>query len=195
MEVIGLGASRECAGAPAQEQTRRRLELHPRSSSGCVDGSLALPCRLEAAAGACACCAARKVRQCCPAGAADRLCRRHRGRQSHIWSQRRACQGRLYPFPYGQSPSKVQSHFYPVQQSVAQGHALQSLFSTTDKTFHAKLRRAVSNAYAMSTLVGFEPFCGLDDDGVCVTAHAAVCRPTRCFGHLRFRVVAAVLRV
>ncbi|OAL37522.1 hypothetical protein AYO20_03029 [Fonsecaea nubica] len=30
------------------------------------------------------------------------------------------------------------------------------MFSTTDEKFHAKLRRAVSNAYAMSTLVQFE---------------------------------------
>ncbi|EPE03093.1 pisatin demethylase [Ophiostoma piceae UAMH 11346] len=43
-------------------------------------------------------------------------------------------------------------------KSIAKGHALPSLFNTTDEKFHAKLRRAVSNAYAMSTLVGFEPF-------------------------------------
>jgi hypothetical protein len=35
---------------------------------------------------------------------------------------------------------------------------LQSLFSTLDEKYHAKLRRAVSNAFAMSTLVQFEPF-------------------------------------
>ena len=34
---------------------------------------------------------------------------------------------------------------------------MQSLFVTTDEVYHAKLRRAVSNAYAMSTLVKFEP--------------------------------------
>lgn len=32
------------------------------------------------------------------------------------------------------------------------------MFNTTDEEFHAKLRRAVSNAYAMSSLVQFEPF-------------------------------------
>ena len=32
------------------------------------------------------------------------------------------------------------------------------MFNTTDEKFHAKLRRAVNNAYAMSTLVQFEPF-------------------------------------
>ena len=31
------------------------------------------------------------------------------------------------------------------------------MFNTTDEKYHAKLRRAVSNAYAMSTLVQFEP--------------------------------------
>jgi hypothetical protein len=38
------------------------------------------------------------------------------------------------------------------------GYILQGLFSTTDEKYHAKLRRAVANAYAMSTLVQFEPF-------------------------------------
>ncbi|TKX22879.1 cytochrome P450 monooxygenase-like protein 25 [Elsinoe australis] len=49
------------------------------------------------------------------------------------------------------------SDIYPVQQTVAKGHALRSMFNTTDELFHAKLRRHVSNAYAMSTLVNFEP--------------------------------------
>jgi hypothetical protein len=31
------------------------------------------------------------------------------------------------------------------------------MFNTTDEQCHAKLRRAVANAYAMSTLVPFEP--------------------------------------
>lgn len=31
------------------------------------------------------------------------------------------------------------------------------MFNTTDEQYHAKLRRAVNNAYAMSTLVQFEP--------------------------------------
>jgi hypothetical protein len=31
------------------------------------------------------------------------------------------------------------------------------LFTSTDEVFHAKLRRAVNNAYAMSSLVQFEP--------------------------------------
>lgn len=32
------------------------------------------------------------------------------------------------------------------------------MFNTTDEKYHAKLRRAVNNAYAMSSLVQFEPF-------------------------------------
>jgi hypothetical protein len=45
-----------------------------------------------------------------------------------------------------------------VQQTLTrEGHFLQGMFNTTDEKFHAKLRRAVSNAYAMSTLVQFEP--------------------------------------
>ncbi|CAK7224304.1 hypothetical protein SEUCBS140593_005529 [Sporothrix eucalyptigena] len=59
---------------------------------------------------------------------------------------------------YALNAGIIKSGFYPVQQTVAKGHALQSLFNTTDEKFHAKLRRAVSNAYAMSTLVQFEPF-------------------------------------
>ncbi|KPM42947.1 hypothetical protein AK830_g3621 [Neonectria ditissima] len=58
---------------------------------------------------------------------------------------------------YGLNSGFVKSDFYPVQQTTANGTPLQSMFNTTDSKFHAKLRRAVSNAYAMSTLVNFEP--------------------------------------
>ncbi|KAH7367124.1 pisatin demethylase [Plectosphaerella cucumerina] len=58
---------------------------------------------------------------------------------------------------YALNAGFVKSGFYPVQQTIANGHSLQSMFNTTDEKFHAKLRRAVSNAYAMSTLVTFEP--------------------------------------
>lgn len=44
-----------------------------------------------------------------------------------------------------------------MQQTIARGYPLQSLFNTTDERFHARLRRAVANAYAMSTLINFEP--------------------------------------
>jgi hypothetical protein len=35
---------------------------------------------------------------------------------------------------------------------------LKTLFTSIDEVFHARLRRATSNAYAMSSLVQFEPF-------------------------------------
>ncbi|KEF50973.1 uncharacterized protein A1O9_12971 [Exophiala aquamarina CBS 119918] len=60
---------------------------------------------------------------------------------------------------YGLGAGYAKSGFYPVQQPVTKdGFVLQGLFSTTDEKYHAKLRRAVANAYAMSTLVQFEPF-------------------------------------
>jgi cytochrome P450 len=40
---------------------------------------------------------------------------------------------------------------------VKQGVAVPNLFSTTDKSWHAKLRRSVSNAFALSTLIQYEP--------------------------------------
>lgn len=58
---------------------------------------------------------------------------------------------------YASNAGFVKSGFYPVQQTIAKGRRLFTMFSTTDEKFHAKLRRAVSNAYAMSTLVQFEP--------------------------------------
>jgi cytochrome P450 len=45
-----------------------------------------------------------------------------------------------------------------VQQSVANGHRLPSLFSSTSESFHAQLRRCVNSAFSMSTLVQYEPF-------------------------------------
>lgn len=51
----------------------------------------------------------------------------------------------------------LQSDFYPVQGAVANGKPLLSLFSTTDEDFHAKYRRCVNNAFAMSSLVNYEP--------------------------------------
>lgn len=57
-----------------------------------------------------------------------------------------------------------QSEFYPVQQAVAKGVRLQSLFSTTDEDYHAKYRRCISNAFAMSTLVGYEPLVDSSTD-------------------------------
>jgi hypothetical protein len=51
----------------------------------------------------------------------------------------------------------VKSEFYPVQQQFANGARLETLFTTTDPVFHGRLRRAVGNAYALSSLLAFEP--------------------------------------
>ena len=58
---------------------------------------------------------------------------------------------------YGLNKGMTKSDFYPVQQAVAKGVRLQSLFSTKDEGYHAKYRRCVNNAFAMSSLVGYEP--------------------------------------
>ncbi|KAL4864776.1 cytochrome P450 [Aspergillus spectabilis] len=44
-----------------------------------------------------------------------------------------------------------------VQQTIAKGEPLQSLFNTTNESYHGKLRRGAANAYAMRTLIQFEP--------------------------------------
>ncbi|KAL2075965.1 hypothetical protein VTL71DRAFT_908 [Oculimacula yallundae] len=59
---------------------------------------------------------------------------------------------------YGLNKGFIKSEFYPVQQSVAGGHRLPSLFSTTSEPFHAQLRRSVNSAFSMSTLIQYEPF-------------------------------------
>lgn len=51
----------------------------------------------------------------------------------------------------------MQSGFYKPQQILANGAVLTTLFSTLDEDYHSKLRRAVNNAYAMTSLVQFEP--------------------------------------
>ncbi|KAI6351572.1 hypothetical protein MCOR25_009867 [Pyricularia grisea] len=59
---------------------------------------------------------------------------------------------------YGLNKNMVKSDFYIVQQSVSNGRRLPSLFSTVDESFHAKFRRCVNAAFAMSSLVQYEPF-------------------------------------
>ncbi|KAI9659075.1 MAG: hypothetical protein M1821_002035 [Bathelium mastoideum] len=58
---------------------------------------------------------------------------------------------------YGLNKGFVKSDFYPVQNAVSKGHRLSSLFSTTDEDYHARYRRCVNNAFAMSSLVSYEP--------------------------------------
>lgn len=42
--------------------------------------------------------------------------------------------------------------------ALSKGQRLPSLFSTTDETYHANLRRSVNSAFSMSALVQYEPF-------------------------------------
>jgi len=51
----------------------------------------------------------------------------------------------------------MQTQFYPVQNNVIAGRRIQSLFSTVDEDYHARFRRCVNNAFAMSSLVSYEP--------------------------------------
>jgi hypothetical protein len=58
---------------------------------------------------------------------------------------------------YALNSGFVKSDFYPVQQTISKGKRLYTLFTSIDEKFHVKLRRAVANAYSMSSLVQFEP--------------------------------------
>jgi cytochrome P450 len=58
---------------------------------------------------------------------------------------------------YGLNKGFVKSDFYPIQQATSNGRRLPSLFSTTDEAYHARYRRCVNNAFAMSSLVSYEP--------------------------------------
>jgi hypothetical protein len=58
---------------------------------------------------------------------------------------------------YGFNKGMIKSDFYPVQQPIAKGVRIHSLFSTTDEEYHAKYRRCVNGAFAMTNLRGYEP--------------------------------------
>ncbi|KAK0108513.1 hypothetical protein ONS95_003316 [Cadophora gregata] len=58
---------------------------------------------------------------------------------------------------YALNAGYVKSGFYPVQQNIAKGKPLHTLFNSEDEKFHARLRRSVASAYSMSNLVTFEP--------------------------------------
>ncbi|KAL8673603.1 MAG: hypothetical protein Q9168_002001, partial [Polycauliona sp. 1 TL-2023] len=59
---------------------------------------------------------------------------------------------------YGLNKGFVKSAFYPVQQALAKGSRLPSMFSTTDEVYHAKLRKSITSAFSMSALIHYEPF-------------------------------------
>ncbi|KAK7417870.1 hypothetical protein QQX98_004345 [Neonectria punicea] len=58
---------------------------------------------------------------------------------------------------YGLKGGFVKSDFYAVHQQLANGKATQTLFTTLDEAFHAKIKRPVANAYSMITLTDYEP--------------------------------------
>lgn len=58
---------------------------------------------------------------------------------------------------YGLNKGMTKSDFYPVQQAIAKGVRLESMFSTKNEAYHARYRRCVNNAFSMSSLVGYEP--------------------------------------
>lgn len=58
---------------------------------------------------------------------------------------------------YGLNKGYTKSDFYPVQQAVAKGKRLESMFSTKNEAYHARYRRCVNHAFAMSSLVSYEP--------------------------------------
>jgi cytochrome P450 len=58
---------------------------------------------------------------------------------------------------YGFNKGMTKRDFYPVQQPIAKGRRIHSLFSTKDEEYHAKYRRCVNGAFAMTTLRGYEP--------------------------------------
>lgn len=49
------------------------------------------------------------------------------------------------------------SDFYATFQNIVNGRRAASLVAVTDEQVHAKMKRLVANAYALSTLVEFEP--------------------------------------
>lgn len=69
----------------------------------------------------------------------------------------------------------MQTEFYPVQQATAKGERLQSLFSTTWEDYHAKYRRCVNNAFAMSSLVSYEPLVDSTTDAYIAQTNKLFC--------------------
>lgn len=67
------------------------------------------------------------------------------------------CKPDMIPVIYGIQNRYVKSDFYAVWQNMINGKRSPSLVFTTDEQAHAILRRPVAGAFALSTLVGFEP--------------------------------------
>ncbi|KAK3673769.1 hypothetical protein LTR78_006322 [Recurvomyces mirabilis] len=67
------------------------------------------------------------------------------------------CKPDMIPIIYGIQKGYVKSDFYAVWQNMINGKRSPSLVFTTDEQQHAMLRRPVAGAFALSTLVEFEP--------------------------------------
>ncbi|UPL00177.1 hypothetical protein LCI18_011111 [Fusarium solani-melongenae] len=59
---------------------------------------------------------------------------------------------------YGVNKGYTKTKFYEPQQQLFNGNPTQTLFTTLDEDFHAKIKRPISSAYSMSTLTEFEVF-------------------------------------
>ncbi|KAH8659962.1 putative cytochrome P450 [Xylariales sp. PMI_506] len=57
---------------------------------------------------------------------------------------------------YGLNKGFIKSEFYPIQQGVANGRVIPSLFGTQDEQFHSRLRRCVNGAFSMTSLIQYE---------------------------------------
>ena len=80
---------------------------------------------------------------------------------------------------YGLNKGMTKTDFYPVQQAVAKGVRLQSLFSTKNEDYHAKYRRCVNNAFSMSSLVGYEPLVDSTTDAFIEQTQQRYCNTGR----------------
>ncbi|OHF01691.1 pisatin demethylase [Colletotrichum orchidophilum] len=52
----------------------------------------------------------------------------------------------------------METEFYAVQQQLANGNPTQTLFTTLNENFYARIKRSISILYSMSTLTEFESF-------------------------------------
>ncbi|WPG98294.1 Hypothetical protein R9X50_00108200 [Acrodontium crateriforme] len=79
---------------------------------------------------------------------------------------------------YGLNKNMTKSDFYPVQQAVAKGVRLESLFSTKNEDYHARYRRCINGAFAMSSLVGYEPLVDRTTDTFIIETARRFCGST-----------------
>ncbi|KAL8995750.1 MAG: hypothetical protein Q9169_004578 [Polycauliona sp. 2 TL-2023] len=94
--------------------------------------------------------------------------------------------------------NSLKSAFYPVQQALAKGSRLPSLFSTTDEVYHAQLRRSVNSAFSMSALIHYEPFVDeatakfLEQTEVLFSSKHAICDLAQWLQWYAFDVIGAI---